>query len=203
MKPTLTLADIAREAAELGVSSAKVGAVLQVEAPRGGFQDDDQVSILFERHYFHRLTNGRYDKTHPDISNPVAGGYGKYSEQHAKLQRAVALDRDAALSSASWGKPQIMGANWKQAGAASLQDFINRMSISEAEQLKLFVNFIKNDKQRVNPKTLAPDPNGMSLWGALKVGDWRVFARIYNGPGYAKNQYDVKLKAAYAAHGGK
>lgn len=194
MKPTLTLADIAQAAADLDDTPAAIGAVLQVETPRGGFQEDGQVAILFERHYFHRLTNGRYDNSHPDISNPVAGGYGAYSVQHDKLKRAVALDRDAALMSASWGKPQIMGANWKLAGASSLQDFINKMSISEAAQLKLFVNYIKNETRTFN---------GLTLWQALKARNWAVFARIYNGPGYAKNQYDVKLKAAYAAHGGK
>src|SRR5262249_39155616 len=32
---------------------------------------------------------------------------------------------------------------------------------------------------------------------ALNRHDWARFARSYNGPGYAQNQYDVKMAAAY------
>jgi hypothetical protein len=31
----------------------------------------------------------------------------------------------------------------------------------------------------------------------LQEKDWAGFARGYNGPGYAKNSYDVKLELAY------
>jgi len=198
MSKNLTDADISRAATALGVPSASVRAVLDVETPRGGFQPDGQVAILFERHYFSRLTGGKYDKTHPHISGRQ-GGYGKYSEQHAKLQEAVSLDRNAALQSASWGKPQIMGENWGLTGASSLQDFINKMSASEGAQLDLFVNFIKNERRRFDPVTLQSSSKGMSLWEALKARNWKVFARIYNGPAFAKNQYDTKLEAAYKA----
>lgn len=175
---------IQRTANDLGVNVPTVKAILTVESPRGGFQDDGQVAILFEPHRFHALTNGRYDKSHPDLSYPEWGErpYGTYASQHTKLQRAVALDRDAALKSASWGIPQILGSNWKRAGAASLQDFINRMAKSEDSQLELMVNFIKSDPE---------------LWQALKVRDWDTVARKYNGTAYRKNQYHTKLANAY------
>ncbi|MCW8039807.1 N-acetylmuramidase domain-containing protein, partial [Acinetobacter entericus] len=35
------------------------------------------------------------------------------------------------------------------------------------------------------------------LVNALKNKDWKAFARGYNGSGYAKNNYDVKLANAY------
>lgn len=184
-KPTLTEADFARAAKNLGVSVAAIKAVLDVEAPRGGFQTDNQVSILFERHKFSAYTGGRFDRAHPEISNPVAGGYGPYSAQHGKLARAVALDRTAALEATSWGKPQILGRNWAEAGAKSLQDFINRMHESEGAQLDLFVNFIKASRPR---------------WNALKALDWAEFARRYNGSAYKRNQYDTKLAAAFRKH---
>lgn len=194
-KPTLTPTAILQAAAALNVSRAAVLTVLTVEAPRGGFQDDGQVSILFEPHKFSEYTNGRFDKSHPDLSYPKWGTrpYGTYSSQHAKLQRAVALDREAALMATSWGKPQILGRNWAQAGAKSLQDFINRMSRSEDEQLALFVAYIKNETRKVD---------GVSLLRALQTRNWATFARLYNGTAYAVNKYDVKLAAAYAAHGG-
>lgn len=187
MSKNLTDADINRAALKLTVPPDYVRAVLEVEAPKGGFQPDGQVTILFERHYFHRLTNGKFDRSNPRVSNAKAGGYGKYSEQHDKLREAVALDRTAALMSASWGKPQIMGENWALAGATSLQDFINKMSASEGAQLDLMVNFITNNRQRAF---------GLTLWEALMRADTKAFARIYNGPNYAAHEYDKRLADA-------
>lgn len=183
-KPKLTEADLARAATSLGAPVAAIKAVLQVEAPRGGFQDDGQVSILFEPHKFSEYTGGRFDKSHPDLSYPKWGTrpYGKFSEQHGKLQRAVALDRDAALMATSWGKPQILGRNWKAAGALSLQDFINRMHAGEPSQLEMMVAFIKSNK---------------AMHDALRRLDWAGFARHYNGSAYRVNKYDAKLAAAY------
>lgn len=186
-KPKLTDADLARAAKSLGVPVGAIKAVLEVEAPRGGFQADGQVSILFEPHKFSEYTGRRFDKSHPDLSYPKWGTrpYGKYSEQHAKLQRAVALDRDAALCATSWGIPQILGSNWRRVGTASLQDFINRMHRSEGDQLDLMVAFIKSD----------PD-----LLAALRKLDWATVARKYNGSAYRANRYDAKLAAAYSKH---
>lgn len=181
-KPILTEADFRLAAQALGVPVAAVKAVTQVEAPKGGFFPDGQVRILFERHKFSRHTGGRYDKSHPNISNPVWGGYGAESAQHGRLQQAVALDRDAALKSASWGKFQILGENFKQAGFRTLQAFINAMSAGEPEQLEAFVEFVKADK---------------TMHAALVARNWAGFAKIYNGPAYAKNEYDKKLAAAF------
>ncbi|MBP5144184.1 N-acetylmuramidase domain-containing protein, partial [Pseudomonas chlororaphis] len=30
--------------------------------------------------------------------------------------------------------------------------------------------------------------------------DWAVFAAAYNGPDYAKNQYNIRLATAYSQH---
>lgn len=182
MKPRLTEEDFKAAAQSLGVPVAAIKAVAEVEAPGPGFLPSGEPRILFERHKFHRHTNGRYDRTHPNISNPRWGGYGKESAQHGRLQQAVALEREAALKSASWGKFQILGENFAQAGFATLQGFINAMYASEADQLEAFVNFIR------------ADPN---LHKALKNRDWRNFARIYNGSAYAVHGYHTRLAAAY------
>jgi N-acetylmuramidase-like protein len=187
VKPALTDAHLDSAAQSLGVAFAAVKAVCTVEAPGGGFLDSGEPVILFERHKFSEATGGRFDKSHPDISNPAAGGYGKSHAEHARLGEAVALDRDAALKSASWGKFQILGANYKDAGFGSLQGFINAMFASEADQLEAFVHFI-----RANP----------AMHQALKERDWPEFARRYNGRAYRRNNYDIKLATAYKQLGG-
>lgn len=186
-KPPITEADYARAAQSLGVEIAAIKAVAEVESRGDGFLETGEPVILFERHIFSRLTKGKYDKTHPDISNPKSGGYGKESEQHARLQRAVKLDRDAALQSASWGKFQVLGKNWEDLKYAGLQEFVNAMYRSEADHLDSFVRFI--------------DANNLA--GALRGHKWATFARIYNGPQHAKHNYAGRLAQAYSKYAKK
>jgi len=186
-KPRLSEADFIREARDLNTDVPAIKAVTKVEAPRGGFQDDGQVSILFERHKFSEYTQGRFDRSHPDLSNPTPGGYGTFSAQHGRLQRAVVLDRNAALMATSWGLFQILGSNYREAGFKSLQEFINAMISGESAQLSAFVDFVKSNPRR---------------WNALKSHDWATFAKLYNGKNYKINQYDVKLADAYREFGG-
>src|SRR6266404_5494739 len=98
----------------IGVSPAELWTVLQVETSGCGFLPDRRPVILFERHIFHRLTGGLFDDG--DISDPTPGGYGATgSHQLDRLAQAIALDRNAALQSASWGIGQIMGQNYARA----------------------------------------------------------------------------------------
>src|SRR5688572_2845500 len=114
---------IADAAKKLGCEVAAVRAVVDVES-RGGFLPDKRPKILFERHYFSRLTKGKFDAGHPDISNGKWGGYGAGgAHQYDRLGRAIALDRDAALRSASWGLFQIMGDHCKSLGYADAETF--------------------------------------------------------------------------------
>ena len=110
-------AQIAAAAKLIGCEVVAVRAVTITEVGiRGAFDALGRPMILYERHYFSRLTGHRFDHAHPDISNQKSGGYGKFSAQYGKLDRAIALDRKAALQSASWGAFQIMGANYAAAG---------------------------------------------------------------------------------------
>jgi N-acetylmuramidase-like protein len=184
LQPTrgLSDADFGRAAAALGAEIAAVQAVAEVETAGNAFDDRGRPRILFERHYFHRLTGGRFDAAHAAISDPTAGGYGKFSEQYGKLHEAYALDADAALRSASWGRFQIMGDNCRAAGHLSVREFVVALTQTEAAHLDAFVAFVCSDK---------------AMAEALRKKDWATFARRYNGPGYAKNDYDGKLKRAY------
>lgn len=178
----------------IGVNTEAIKAFATVESSGNGFQSDGQVKILFERHWFYKLLRAEKgqqfaDQTaskFPDICNPSPGGYGKYSEQHGRLDRAVAIDRQCALQAASWGAFQIMGYHWKTCGYESLQAFINDM-YTDAGQLNALVGFLK-----ANPAIIR----------AIKAKDWATVAKLYNGPGYAVNKYDTKLAAAYAQFGG-
>lgn len=185
---TLQECDFITAANLLGCEVATIKAVDEVESRGSGFLPSGKPKILFERHYFHRLTFGQYSAAHSNISNKAPGGYGAAGEhQHNRLDEAAKLNRSAALQSASWGRYQIMGANWDELGYASLQEFINAMYASETEHFMAFVKFVK-----VN-----------NLTTAIRKKDWVTFAKGYNGKNYAINQYDKKLAIAYAKYSKK
>ena len=173
-------------AKELQCPVNAIKAVAAIESTGDGFLEDGQPKILFEAHHFSKFTKKKYDRTHPDISSPhwdrklYIGG----AAEHKRLDKAVHLDREAALKSASWGRFQIMGFNWKVCGYSSLQDFINDMYAGEFGHLRAFIGFIKADK---------------NLQDALQDMNWAAFARLYNGSGYAVNKYDQRLARAYDA----
>lgn len=163
---------------------AAVMAVCQIEAPRGGFNPDGTPVTLFEGHKFYKYTNGAHVAVAPDLCFKAwtRQHYGKsWQAEQLRLQRAMALDRTAALMSASWGKFQIMGFNYKLAGFDTLQQFVNAMYIGERAHLFAFVVF-----------TIST-----GLTPALRACDWAAFAKGYNGPSYAANKYDAKLQAAF------
>lgn len=186
----LNEADYQRAAAQLGCSVANIKAVFEVEAPGGGFDSTGQPRILFEAHKFSRLTGGIYDQQYPNISSRNwdrslyargADADARNAGEHKRLQAAAELNRSAAFMSASWGRPQILGENFKACGFDSLQAFINAMYKDEAAQMDAFVEFVAGDNRKRE---------------ALRTSDWKTFARLYNGPAYAENKYDTKLAAA-------
>lgn len=174
--------DFAQAADELGCTVAVVRAVAQVESAGGGFLADGRPKILFERHVFHARTRGVHSASHPAISSPRRGGYLGGAREYDRLQAAIALDREAALQSASWGKFQVMGFNFAAAGHADVERFVAAMVSGEPAQLQAFVALIKSYK----------------LQDELVRRDWVGFARGYNGIAFAQNAYDRKLADAYA-----
>lgn len=186
MSRIFTTAAMRRTADTLGVDVARVQAVVEVEARGNGFLTDGRPKILFERHKFSGFTDGRFDASNPDLSSAEAGGYRGGPAEYMRLYRAAQLDGEAAVRATLWGAFQIMGFNWKACGERSLYGFLLAMHDSEDAQLALFAQFVINSG-------LAP---------ALQRKDWAAFARGYNGPGYARNDYDTRLAAAYIAAGG-
>ena len=189
----LTDSAIELAAEDLGVDVASIRTVSEVESAGGGFLSKGVPKILFERH----VMNKRLVKNDlglaarlgrdaiPELVNTKTGGYKGGSKEWVRLKKAMTFSYISAIESASYGRYQIMGYHWKALGYESAEEWLEQMCTSEDEHLNAFVRFIRKDSK---------------LWGALKDKDWAGFARRYNGPGYAKNKYDIKLAAAYARH---
>jgi hypothetical protein len=176
----LTSAGIAAAADGMSVGVQEVWTVLGVETSGCGFLPDRRPEILYERHIFHQLTGGRFDDG--NLSDPTRGGYGAGgAHQYERLTAAISLDREAALKSTSWGLGQVLGNNFNAVGFLDVEQMVQAMSDSEDAQLAAVRAFIlRNHLDR-----------------ALKTHDWASFARGYNGPAFATNHYDVRLRGEF------
>jgi hypothetical protein len=185
----LEQSEIDQIAADLGVEPAAFRAVITVEAAGSGFDKAGRPKALFERHHFYK-----HLKDAPGLqANAEAEGlaypkwgtkpYPKGSDAvYAEIERACAIDEEAALLSTSWGLGQIMGSNYKLAGCNSVHEMVSEACESEAGQIRQMASFIRK----------------AGLQDELVAKNWAGFAKGYNGPQYAQNKYDEKLAAAYA-----
>src|SRR5262245_16198829 len=177
----LSSVGLAAAAQSLGVKTQEIWAVLTVETSGCGFLSDGRPEILYERHIFHRLTGGRFEDG--DISSASPGGYGPAgAHQYDRLNRALQLDRAAALKSTSWGIGQIMGEHFAAVGFPDVETMVSAMCDSEDAQLNSVARFLITNRLVVS----------------LQSHDWASFARGYNGPNFAINRYDVRLRGEYA-----
>lgn len=164
---------------ELGVDDEALWALMTVETRGFGFLPDRRPKILFERHVFHLRTTGRHGAAHPDISASKPGGYLGGAAEYGRLERAMILDRKAALESASWGLGQIMGFNATGLGYESTEAMVINFQVGEDDQLAGVRRFIG-----ANPP----------LREAFSKKRWARVAFFYNGENYARNDYDRKLE---------
>lgn len=191
----LTEEDYREVAQELGVEVAALKAVVDIESGKThqGFWAEGKPLINFDlsmyRRYArdHGVSLAKAQKRSPVIfARPNVRRYGsQQAAQQARLDAARAIDEPSALKGTFWGMFQIGGFNWKQCGARSVQDFVERMSRSERDQLELFAAFIKS-----HPKML----------DAIRRKNWLAFATLFNGPRAKARGYHRRLAAAYAKH---
>jgi hypothetical protein len=202
MNTKITEKEIEAIAQYFGISVRLLKTIYLVESSGSGFDSKTGLlKIQFEPHIFHRELRARgfctsiykflvrkraYYKvvvTYPEgkqasITNTV----DVQSEEWKALCEAIAIHREAALLSTSYGLGQIMGFNYKAAGFNSVEDMFAAFKKSEYEQLIGMMKFIFSNKR---------------LARALTARDWKVVARIYNGPAYEEFDYHGKLERTY------
>jgi hypothetical protein len=185
-------------AAMLGVDPAAVAAVVATEssgsgflpAPSrspGGLDVSGWILIRFEAHVFYgelqkrKIDPNKVEAPRPDIIRRVRDDslVKGAAREWDRLDAARTVHAEAADCSASWGAFQIMGFNWRQAGAASVSDFVERMGGADG-QAALFAGLVRSSA---------------SLLKALRDHDWLAFALLYNGRG--QKGYDVKMARNY------
>lgn len=186
--------EVAREigavAKELDIEPAALLAVAEIESGGKVFAVVDGRSeplIRFEGHYFDRRLSdaNRARARAAGLSSPEAGAVANPASQADRwglLGRCAAIDRKAAYESVSWGLGQVMGAHWAWLGYGSVDDLVAEARSGAAGQARLMGRYIEK----------------AGLGAALRDRDWEAFAHGYNGPGFRRYAYHVKIAAAYA-----
>ncbi|MEO0498557.1 MAG: N-acetylmuramidase domain-containing protein [Pseudomonadota bacterium] len=185
---------IKKAARQLSVSYGALAAVVHVESGGRSFamvNGRPEPLIRFEGHYFHRLlsTSLRSQAVQSGLASSRAGDIRNPRTQANRwrlLRRARDIDRSAADQSVSWGIGQVMGANWKMLGYSSVAALVADARSGFDGQLRLMTRFIVQ-------RDLLPH---------LRAADFAAFARVYNGPAYAKHGYHTRMEAAFRRFSG-
>lgn len=177
-------------ASTIGLDLASVLAVAQVESGgRTGFQPNGELTVLFEAHLFYAelrragLNVTALQQKYPNLISPVwnralyKGGDG----ENARLKLALTIHPSAARC-ASYGMFQILGSNCVSCGFPTAEKFVAYLKTGQIAHVATFLKFVSASPARLR---------------ALQQKDWATFARLYNGPAYAQNKYDVKIAQAY------
>lgn len=194
------------KAAEILQSSISViKAVYEVEASGRGYLPDGRVKILFEGHRLWKRLSKRgvseiklkeAASKYPNVlykewdKTQYKGGKAEWDRvsQAYLVCDFVGVGRGVALEAASYGSFQIMGENHSLCGYDSAQTMLTSYNNGgEAEQLNSFIRFVK----------------ARNIDSFLRDKQWAKFASAYNGTGYKKNMYDVKLAVADRRFSGK
>lgn len=174
--------DLPRVGKMIGVGEDEIHAVLDVEASGGGFDKRGRPKILFEPHVFYRNLSGQARA----IAVAKGLAYPEWKKEYPldsypRFLQALEIDEAAAIRACSWGASQILGENYVAAGYDSPQAMVVDFCEDEDNHLEAMINFIIANR----------------LDDDLRAHRWAAFARGYNGPRYAENNYHTKLEAAF------
>jgi hypothetical protein len=184
--------DLYHAAHLLGVPAASVATVAHVENYGAGFDAIGRPALLFDRLQFYRrlLASGMRKTTvathvahSPNLVHPRHDAHIHDLSEYERFTLASEIDKNCAIEAGRWGMFQIMGLHWARLGYVDPLDFMLAMHQSEGAQLDAFCKFILTDR---------------ALLRALQLCDWRTFARLYNGPSFKTDLYDIKLAQAFS-----
>jgi peptidoglycan hydrolase-like protein with peptidoglycan-binding domain len=175
------------------IPASSLLAVVECETSGAPYEQDGRTPrLLFERHKFYsELKLHQPQKlaaaVKAGLAIPKWSRTTQYKDQGtsagrlAVIAKARAIDEEVANRATSWGLGQTMGFNAERLGYDNAIDMVQRMTEGRvAEQVRAMMQEILRSK----------------LDGHLRNKDFAKFARGYNGPGYAQNQYDTRMAAA-------
>lgn len=176
--------DLPRLGAEIGVGEDELHAFMDVEAAGSGFDAQGRPKMLFEPHIFYRNLVGAEQAAASELGLAYKkwGSKPYPKDSYPRLERAMAINAEAALCSASWGLSQILGLHHLTLDYPSARSMVEAFMADEENHLKGTISLLVAE----------------NIDDDLRAHRWPVVARVWNGPGYAKHNYDGRLAAAFA-----
>jgi hypothetical protein len=177
-----------------GITPAALLAIVEIETGGKPFETDGRTpAFLFERHICWREAEKRSRGLlaafrRAGLAIPRWNRATQYRDERTSSQRMVlirrarAIDSEVSNRSASWGIGQTMGFLAEELGYSNATAMVAAMTGDVEAQIDCMVRFLRR----------------RDVIKSLNAQDWRRVARTYNGAGYAKNRYDVRLRDAYA-----
>ena len=184
----LTIDHITAIAANLNIDKKLLDSIAKVESNGSGYYLSEgkykgELKVLFEGHYFYKATNGKFANSRPDLcyKNWTTQYYRKGQLEFGRLMEAIKLNKHSALLSASWGKFQIMGANFKKCGYASVEEMVTDFYKGEDIQFIAFLEFCENTTNKKYKMNLIQLLQHYTIH--RDIDHLKEFVRNYNGEG--------------------
>lgn len=178
--------DVPQLAHRINVSEDHLQAFLNVESRDTAFDDEGRPIILNEPHVFYRNLSG----AQLDQAIRLGLAYKSWGEKpypktmdarYQWLHEAMQINCEAALKSCSWGSSQILGENYSLIGYKSAESMVRAFMDDEENHVEGMVKYIL----------------ATGIDDDMRAGRWETVARVYNGPGYKKHGYHLKLSKEY------
>lgn len=185
--------DLPRIGHEIGVGEDEIHAFMDVEANGSPFDNQGRLKALYEPHRAYALSSGETRRRLIDAGL----AYRRWGEKpypkdsYDRITRACAIDEAIALKSTSWGATQIMGSNYHALGYATVQDMVEAFMDDAETHIAGAVRFMVANGIDDEMRRLA------SLKRPTTPDDCVGIVSVYNGAGFRKNNYHVKLAKAH------
>ena len=145
--------------------------------PGSGFWSSGKIKQRFESHIYDSFIHQK--KFY--VKNKILPGLSRdWICKHTNKQ--------LKLMATSFGIAQIMGWHYPELGYESIEDMVNDYKNSDEKQIISFFKFIKIYRGGRFFQVLRNSAGGKNF---------RKIAKYYNGAGYRKNRYHIKLKTYY------
>lgn len=185
-------ATLTRCAALLGENhTTRIRTVAQVEAAGAGWDNAGFPTVLYERHYFWQLTNGRvgvtaFSNSQRSTKYTIDADKDNINDSWENVAAACYYDARAAFQSISMSKFQIMGKWYDKLGYEEPWEMAYAVSRDENIHYELLAKWILINGKQSAFRAISSDKEKC-----------RPFANFWNGGAYATHDYHGRLAATY------
>jgi|GEM_PF-99344 len=178
------------EAAKLIKADIKtLKALILTEAKNKSFYQDGKPGIVFQGHRFWKELKKRniepetLQAKYPDVVYP---NYNKKhirnnEKEYERLEKAKAINKEAAYMATQWGMFKISGHHFKECGFTTVNEMVHNFYKTENEQLKALISFYQS-------KNITDD---------IRSQNWEMYGKKAHGKTFNYDKFVKDLDKAF------